>query len=114
MAHDVAWQRPSLQTRIAPAQDGRGQSSGLLQLAAKAFLARMAARMRKIMAEKYGVVIAGGMGAISGSTFRIGSMGIVSKKEVKITVNALEKALLSLNYKLDIGKGIEAVEKVFG
>jgi aspartate aminotransferase-like enzyme len=50
-------------------------------------------RMRKIMEEKYGVVIAGGMGAISGSTFRIGSMGIVSKREVKATVNALEKSL---------------------
>jgi len=66
--------------------------------------------MRKIMREKYGVLISGGMGAIKESTFRIGSMGIVSKKEVKITINALENALLSLGYKLEKGEGKRTIE----
>jgi aspartate aminotransferase-like enzyme len=67
-------------------------------------------KMRKIMTEKCGVLISGGMGAIKESTFRIGSMGIVSKKEVKITMNALENALLSLGYKSEKGEGKRPVE----
>jgi aspartate aminotransferase-like enzyme len=61
--------------------------------------------MRKIMRKKFGVMISGGMGAIRDSTFRIGSMGIVSKKEVKLTINALETALLHLGYKFEKGEG---------
>ena len=68
--------------------------------------------MRKMMKEKYGIVISGGMGAIRDSIFRIGSMGIVSKREVKATVNALEKSLSSLGYKFEVGKGIAAVERI--
>ena len=67
--------------------------------------------MRKKMREEHGIVIAGGMGAIRDSTFRIGSMGMVSKKEVKATITALEKSLASLGYKLDMGKGVESVER---
>ena len=45
------------------------------------------------MEERYGVVIAGGMGAVRDSTFRIGSMGIVSPTEVKATVDSARKRL---------------------
>lgn len=64
--------------------------------------------MRRIMDEKYGVEIAAGMGAMRDSTFRIGSMGIISDREVKATVDALEKALSSLGYNFEVGSGVAA------
>jgi len=68
-------------------------------------------RMRTIMEEKYGVVITGGMGAIRDTTFRIGSMGIVSSVEVKATVEALEKGLEAVGYKFEPGVGVRAAQK---
>ena len=69
------------------------------------------ANMRKIMEERYGVIIAGGMGAIRDTTFRIGSMGAVSSTEVMTTVNALEKSLEATGYVFEQGAGIDAAEK---
>ena len=69
------------------------------------------AKMRKVMEERYGVVIAGGMGAVKDTTFRIGSMGIVSPTEVKRTVDALEKGLEATGYIFEQGAGVDAAEK---
>jgi aspartate aminotransferase-like enzyme len=52
--------------------------------------------LRRLMREKHGVVIAGGMGKLKGETFRIGNMGIVSKREVTMTIDALRDALSEL------------------
>lgn len=56
-------------------------------------------KLRDLMREKYGVIIAGGMGKLKGSMFRIGSMGIVSRPIVSQTLEALEGALKELGYK---------------
>ena len=68
--------------------------------------------MMKVMREQYGVTIAGGMGAIRDSTFRIGSMGIISPREVRATVKALEKGLEAVGYKFEPGAGLAAAEKL--
>ncbi|MEM1538723.1 MAG: alanine--glyoxylate aminotransferase family protein [Candidatus Nezhaarchaeales archaeon] len=65
----------------------------------------------KVMREEHNVHIAGGMGKLRGSTFRIGSMGIVSEQDIIRTVEALEKTLLKLGYKLELGTGVEAARK---
>jgi aspartate aminotransferase-like enzyme len=70
-------------------------------------------KIRKIMKEKYGVVIAGGMGETAGKIFRIGNMGIVSKKEVIYTIAALENTLKELGHEVENGVGITTAEKVF-
>jgi len=57
------------------------------------------AKLRELMRERYSVVIAGGMGKLKGTMFRIGSMGIISEREVSATINALEGALKVLGYK---------------
>jgi len=67
----------------------------------------------QIMKNRYGVEIAGGMGKIRESIFRIGCMGIVSEAETLVTINALEKAFNDLNHKVKIGTGEEAARKVF-
>jgi len=71
------------------------------------------AAVRRIMDEKYGVVIAGGAGKLKGSTLRIGCMGMVSETETLLTVNALENALRDLGYDVEIGLGIEAALRRF-
>jgi aspartate aminotransferase-like enzyme len=52
--------------------------------------------IRDLMRERYGVVVAGGMGKLKGTMFRIGSMGIVSDVEVETTLEALKGALSQL------------------
>jgi len=67
--------------------------------------------LRKIMDEKYGVVIAGGAGRLRENTLRIGCMGTVSEMETLLTVNALENALIELGYNIEDGSGIEAARR---
>ncbi len=68
--------------------------------------------MIRFMREQCGVTITGGMGAIRDSTFRIGSMGIISPREVRATVRALEKGLKAVGYKFQTGVGLQAAEKI--
>jgi aspartate aminotransferase-like enzyme len=70
---------------------------------------------RRILKEEYGVVVAGGSGKLKGKTFRIGSMGIVSKPEVLRTVKSILESLVKLGYSLNIKtEEIESkIEKIF-
>ena len=69
--------------------------------------------VRRIMEEKYNVVIAGGAGKLKESTLRIGCMGMISETETLLTVNALENALKHLGYNVECGSGIEAARRRF-
>lgn len=69
--------------------------------------------VRKIMSEKHGVLIAGGMDKLKGKIFRIGSMGIVSQDMVMATLNAFIRALEETGLQLDGKKGLEAAGEVF-
>jgi len=71
------------------------------------------AKVIEIMREKYGVVIAGGMGALKKSILRIGCMGIISEAETLLTLNALENALMEVNHKIKMGAGVEEARKIF-
>jgi aspartate aminotransferase-like enzyme len=69
-------------------------------------------KMITVMREQCGVSISGGMGALRDSTFRIGSMGIVSPSIVRATVKALEKGLQAAGHSFQPGAGLEAAEKL--
>ncbi len=56
-------------------------------------------KIREMLNKKYGVVIAGGMGSTKGKIFRIGSMGVISDREVITTLRALELTLHDLGYR---------------
>ncbi|MCW4020977.1 MAG: alanine--glyoxylate aminotransferase family protein [Candidatus Bathyarchaeota archaeon] len=71
------------------------------------------AKVREIMDERYGVVIAGGAGKLKKSIFRIGCMGTVSEAETLLTVNALESALAERGYPLNRGTAVEAARRRF-
>lgn len=69
--------------------------------------------LRRSMKEEYGVVVADGMGKLRGTTFRIGSMGIVSKREIVLTISALEEALRRQGHSAEPGRAAEALESAF-
>ena len=69
--------------------------------------------VQKIMREKYGVVISGGMRKLKGLIFRIGCMGIISELETMSTISAFEKALDEAGYKMKAGEGLEAAQNIF-
>jgi aspartate aminotransferase-like enzyme len=69
--------------------------------------------IRNTMREKYHVIIAGGLGALAKSTFRIGHLGYIGRGDILNGISALELALVENGYEVPLGKGIEAVQKVF-
>jgi len=69
--------------------------------------------IRRLMREKYGVYIAGGMADLRGKIIRIGNMGIVNRHIILRTINSLECALKELGWSLEIGSGVEAALDVF-
>jgi len=70
------------------------------------------ADMRGIMNNKYGVIIAGGLGKLGGKTVRIGHMGSDTINDVVATMAAMEMALREIGYEAEPGAGVTAIEKV--
>lgn len=71
------------------------------------------AAMKETMSSKYHVYIAGGLGEIEKSTFRIGHLGYIGRGEILNGVSALELALNEHGYEVPVGQGVAAVQKVF-
>ncbi len=69
--------------------------------------------IKRIMREKYGVYIAGGMADLRGKIIRIGNMGLVNRQIVLRTVNSLECTLKELGWNFKLGSGVEAALDVF-
>lgn len=69
--------------------------------------------IRRVMRERYGIYIAGGMADLRGKIIRIGSMGIVNRQIVLRTVSSLECTLKELGWNFKIGSGVEAALSVF-
>lgn len=67
---------------------------------------------RKTMADKQGVVVAGGLGKLKEKIFRIGHMGPIAANDVVATVSAIEKTLLVLGYPCKLGEGVASAQKI--
>lgn len=59
-----------------------------------------------------GVVVSGGLGEVAGKVFRMGHMGNLSVSQVYYALEALEKALHSLDYKFELGSGLQAARMI--
>ena len=70
------------------------------------------ADMRSLMINKYGVIIAGGLGKLGGKTVRVGHMGNCTSNDLVATMSAMEMSLKELGHKMDVGSGVGAAEKV--
>lgn len=66
----------------------------------------------KKIRDDYGISIAGGQGKIKGKIFRIGHLGYVDGFDVLSALSAVEMCLVSMGYKLELGKGIKSAEEV--
>jgi aspartate aminotransferase-like enzyme len=67
------------------------------------------AALRKLLDEKYGVVIAGGQGKMSGKMVRVGHLGAVAEGDVVQVIWAIEQALEELDIAPADGRGVAAV-----
>jgi aspartate aminotransferase-like enzyme len=65
--------------------------------------------LRKLLDTKYGVVIAGGQGKMTGKMIRVGHLGAVAEGDVVEVVWALEQALEELDVAPSDGRGVAAV-----
>jgi len=71
-------------------------------------------KLRRIMAEEYGVLIAGEVPGLKGDIFRIGHMGYSAYLDnALVTIAALEKTLQKLGFPVKIGSGVEKVLNYF-
>jgi len=71
------------------------------------------AKMRSIMRNKYGVIIAGGLGKLAGKTVRIGHMGNDTINDLVATLASMECSLAEMGLHDDLGKAVGAMMKVF-
>ena len=65
--------------------------------------------LRKLVDQKYGVVIAGGQGKMAGKMVRVGHLGAVAEGDVVQVIWALEQALEELDIAPADGRGVAAV-----
>lgn len=68
--------------------------------------------MRKLMREKYGVIIAGGLGKLGGKTVRVGHMGSCTTNDVTATISAMEMSLKEMDVIEETGEGVSAAMDV--
>ena len=66
------------------------------------------ARLRRLLDEKYGVVIAGGQGKMTGKMVRVGHLGAVAEGDVVQVLWAIEQALEELDVAPAAGRGVAA------
>jgi len=69
------------------------------------------AEFRKTMAERYGVVVAGGLGPLSQKVFRVGHMGNVNRNDILATVAAVEGSLTEQGYSFTAGSAVAAANR---
>jgi aspartate aminotransferase-like enzyme len=65
--------------------------------------------LRNVLNQKFGVVIAGGQGKMTGKMIRVGHLGAVAEGDVVQVVWAIEQALEELDIALSDGRGVAGV-----
>lgn len=58
------------------------------------------------------IVIAGGLGELSGKIFRVGHMGSINANDIISTLSALERSLRKLGYHVEFGTSIKTAQEV--
>lgn len=70
------------------------------------------AKLRKILREKYNIIVAGGQGKFSSTTFRVGHLGAVRLMDLFTVMVGLELALKELGADISMGKAVQAMEEM--
>ena len=69
------------------------------------------AKFRKILRERYRVILAGGQSQLKGKIFRIGHMGIASFPDLAAGFTGIEGALAALGHRFERGAGVAEVAR---
>jgi len=69
-------------------------------------------KFRNRLADIYHIEVAGGFGELRGKIFRIGCMGIVSRKELFVVVTSIADNLTYFGYRADVGAAISRMSEV--
>ncbi|QBD76152.1 alanine--glyoxylate aminotransferase family protein [Ktedonosporobacter rubrisoli] len=78
------------------------------------FTQGIAARTFRSTASKvFGVVLAGGQGALKETIFRIGHMGYITPNDVLVALASVENTLAYLGYPVETGKAVGAAQAVW-
>ena len=72
------------------------------------------AAIRKLMLQKYGIVLAGGQGHMKEAIFRLGHLGYVNEMDVLTALGALGMVLVELGVKVDPAAGVAAAQAALG
>jgi len=67
----------------------------------------------KMLFREHGIQVAGGQGSMEGRIFRIGHCGYFDAYDIIATIAAAELALETLDYPIELGKGVGAAQRVF-
>jgi len=70
-------------------------------------------KLVKTMRDTYGVTIAGGQDELKGKVFRIAHMGFIEEFDIITGISCLEKVLMQMGYKFNLGSGVKAAEEIF-
>jgi aspartate aminotransferase-like enzyme len=70
--------------------------------------------LRKLLREKFGVVIAGGQGKMTGKMIRVGHLGAVNAGDIIQVLWAIEQALEELDVRANEGRAVAAAARVLG
>lgn len=70
-------------------------------------------KLVKTMRDTYGVTIAGGQSEMKGKIFRFAHMGYIGEFDIITGISCLEKVLLQMGFKFELGAGVAAAERVF-
>jgi aspartate aminotransferase-like enzyme len=68
--------------------------------------------IRKVLKERFNITVADGQASLKGKIFRIGHLGYIQERDVLMTLNCLEQALVQLGYELEVGVGVRAAQAV--
>jgi aspartate aminotransferase-like enzyme len=67
----------------------------------------------KMLFRDHGIQVAGGQGPMEGRIFRIGHCGYFDAYDIIATIAAAELALESLDFPVELGRGVGAAQRVF-
>ncbi|NPV27849.1 MAG: alanine--glyoxylate aminotransferase family protein [Firmicutes bacterium] len=68
--------------------------------------------LRKILKQKYNVVVAGGQQKLDNVIFRVGHLGYVQPLDMLAVIAAIEMALVDSGRKVELGSGLKAAQEV--
>jgi alanine-glyoxylate transaminase/serine-glyoxylate transaminase/serine-pyruvate transaminase len=66
---------------------------------------------RRTIAEKYGIIVAGGLGSFSQKVFRVGHMGNVNRNDLLATIAAIDGSLTEQSFQFLAGSGVAAANR---